>query len=363
MNFCNKLILFTLLALACLFVNAQTRDDDLPNLSKSVYSDLANGCRNNKSMKFLIAGTWGLMLEDEVQSKISLIKSCNKEATYKLLNALYETQPDSFKENLHAIGLSVQECQECEDAILSIKKEKLDKVKAKESSILDKWVKEGVPDDVEPNVNAILKYSGIAKTASFIESLDHNDKIKYLLKIEFETDGSLSSIFTDVEELMDSTFLFSLFSFDELSVEQPAYYDFPNIEKGIAMPSIENVSIFESRKSITHYEPWDAPEYQAGDFDSFTLTVKYNLSKNTIKLVKYEDDENWFDSFCNQNNFDKAFFIENDIKKYLSSKELDGKIRIKCQVRKRKVVVKHYGNVLAEQEIKPKLIVINASTK
>ena len=64
-------------------------------------------------MKYLIAGTWGLMLEDEVQSKISLIKSCNKETAYKLLNALYETQPDLFKENLHAIGLSVQECQEC----------------------------------------------------------------------------------------------------------------------------------------------------------------------------------------------------------------------------------------------------------
>jgi hypothetical protein len=363
MDFRNKLILFILLSLACHFANAQTHNDNLPNLSKSVYSGLANGCRNNKNMKYLIAGTWGLMLEDEVQSKISLIKSCNKEAAYKLLNALYETQPDMFKENLHAIGLSVQECQECEDAILNIKKKKLDKVKAKEISILDKWVKEGVPDGVYPNVNATLKYSGIAKTASFIESLDKNDKIKCLLKIELEADGSLSSISTDVEELMDSTYLFSLFSFDELSVDQPAYYDFPNIEKGIAMPSTENVYIFESRKSITHYEPWDAPEYQAGDFDSFTLTVKYNLSKNTIKLVKYEDDENWFDTFCNQNNFDKAYFIDNDIKKYLSSKDLDGKIRIKCQVRKRKVVVQHDGKLLAEQEIKPKLIVVNASTK
>ena len=224
-------------------------------------------------------------------------------------------------------------------------------------------MKEGVPDDVEPNVNATLKYSGISKTASFLESLDKNDKIEYLLKIEIEADGSLGRISTDAEELMDSTYLFSLFAFEELSVEQPAYYDFPNIEKGIAMRSIENVSICESRKSITHYEPWDAPEYQAGDFDSFSLTVKYNLSKNTIKFVKYEDDENRFDRFCNQNNFDKAFFIENDIKKYLTSKELDGKIRIKCQVRKRKVVVKHAGKFLTGQEIKPKLIVINASTK
>jgi hypothetical protein len=363
MVFRIELILFALLALTCHFANAQTHNDDLPDLSKFVYSDLANGCRNNKNMKYLIAGTWGLMLEDEVQSKISLIKSCNKETAYKLLNALYETQPDLFKENLHAIGLSVQECQECADAILTIKKKELNKVKAKEISILDQWMKEGVPDDVEPNVNATLKYSGIAKTASFLESLDKNDKIKYLLKIEIEADGSLGRISTDAEELMDSTYLFSLFAFEELSVEQPAYYEFPNIEKGIAMSSIENVSIFESRKSITHYEPWDAPEYQAGDFDSFSLTVKYNLSKNTIKLVKYEDDENWFDRFCNQNNFDKAFFIENDIKKYLTSKELDGKIRIKCQVRKRKVVVKHAGKLLAEQEIKPKLIVINASTK
>lgn len=48
-------------------------------------------------MKYLIAGTWGLMLEDEVQSKISLIKSCNKETAYKLLNALYETQPDLIR--------------------------------------------------------------------------------------------------------------------------------------------------------------------------------------------------------------------------------------------------------------------------
>lgn len=137
MVFRIKLILFTLLALACHFANAQTHNDDLPNLSKSVYSDLANGCRNNKNMKYLIAGTWGLMLEDEVQSKISLIKSCNKETAYKLLNALYETQPDLFKENLHAIGLSVQECQECADAILTIKKKELNKVKAKEISILD----------------------------------------------------------------------------------------------------------------------------------------------------------------------------------------------------------------------------------
>lgn len=363
MDFRNKLILFTLLTLTCNFTNAQTHNDDLPDLAQSVYSDLANGCRNNKNMKYLIAGTWGLMLEDEVQSKITLIKSCNKEAAYKLLNALYETQPDLFKENLHAIGLSVQECQECEDAIHNIKKKELEKVKTKEISILDKWMKEGVPDDVYPNVNATLKYSGISKTASFIESLDKNDKIECLLKIEIEADGSLSSISTDAEELMDSTYLFSLFSFDELSVEHPAYYDFPAIEKGIAMSSIENVSIFESRKSITHYEPWDAPEYQTGDFDSFTLTIKYNLSKNTIKLVKNEDDGNWFDTFCNQNNLDMAYFIDNDIKKYLSSRDLDGKIRIKCQVRKRKVVVKHDGKLLAEHEIKPKLIVVNASTK
>ena len=89
------------------------------------------------------------MLEVEVQGKISLIKSCNKETAYKLLNALYETHPDLFKK-LHAIGLSVQECQECADAILTIKKKKLNKVKAKEIFILDQWMKEGVPDDVEP---------------------------------------------------------------------------------------------------------------------------------------------------------------------------------------------------------------------
>ena len=94
MVFRIKLILFALLTLTCHFANAQTHNDDLPDLSKSVYSDLANGCRNNKNMKYLIAGTWELMLEDEVQSKISLIKSCNKETAYKLLNALYETQPD-----------------------------------------------------------------------------------------------------------------------------------------------------------------------------------------------------------------------------------------------------------------------------
>lgn len=111
-------------------------------------------------------------------------------------------------------------------------------------------MKEGVPDDVEPNVNATLKYSGIAKTASFLESLDKNDKIKYLLKIEIEADGSLGRISTDAEELMDSTYLFSLFAFEELSVEQPAYYDFPNIEKGIAMSSIENVSILSHVKAL-----------------------------------------------------------------------------------------------------------------
>lgn len=109
-------------------------------------------------MKYLIACIWGLMLEDEVQSKISLIKSCNKEA-YKLLNALFETQPDSFKENLHAIGLSIQECRECEDAIRDFKEKELDKVKANESSIFDKWMKEGVPEDVKPSVNATFKYS------------------------------------------------------------------------------------------------------------------------------------------------------------------------------------------------------------
>ena len=44
------------------------------------------------------------MLEDEVQSKISLIKSCNKETAYKLLNALYETQPDLEKDLVSEIG-------------------------------------------------------------------------------------------------------------------------------------------------------------------------------------------------------------------------------------------------------------------
>ena len=94
MNFHNRIILLALLSLVCHFSNAQSNNDDFPDLSQSVYSNLANGCKNNKNMKYLIAGTWGLMLEDEVQSKISLIKSCNKETAYKLLNALYETQPD-----------------------------------------------------------------------------------------------------------------------------------------------------------------------------------------------------------------------------------------------------------------------------
>ena len=44
------------------------------------------------------------MLEDEVQGKISLIKSCNKETAYKLLNALYETQPDLEKDLVSEIG-------------------------------------------------------------------------------------------------------------------------------------------------------------------------------------------------------------------------------------------------------------------
>ena len=363
MAFRNKLIIITLLTLNCHFVNAQTSNDDLPNLSKSIYYVLANGCRKNTNVKYLIASTWGLMLESEIQNKISLINSCNKEAAYKLLNALYKTQPDLFKENLHALGLSVQECQECENAILTIKKKELNKVKAEEISIFDKWKKEGVPDDVVPNVNASLKYSGIAKTASFLESLEKNYKTTYHLKIRIESNGSICSIYTDEEELKDSMFLFNLFSFDDLSVEHPAFYDFTNIDKKIAMSSTENISILESRKSLTHDEPWDAPEYQTRDFDGFTLTVKYNLSKKTIKLVRYEDDENWFDSFCNENNLNKTYFIDNDIKKYLSSKDLDGKIRIKCQVRKRKVVVKHDGKLLAEQEIKPKLIVVNASTK
>ena len=114
--------------------------------------------------------------------------------------------------------------------------------------------------------------------------------------------------------------------------------------------------MYESRKSITHYEPWDAPEYQAGDFDSYTLVVKYNLSKNKLTIVKYEADYN---TFSGQKRID----IENDIKKYLSSKGLDGRVVVKFKFRKRKVVVRHNGKLLAEQEIKPKLIVVNASTK
>lgn len=364
MNLHNRLILFILLSLVCHFSNAQSYNEDLPDLSQSIYSNLARGCKNYKNMQYLIAGTWGLMFQDEVQSKISLIKSCNKEAAYKLLNTLFETQPDLFKENLHAIGLSIQECRECEDAIRDFKEKKLDEAKANESSVFDDWMKEGVPEDVKPNVNATLKYSGIAKTASFIESLDKNDKIEYLLKLEIDSDGYVRSVFPSAEELMDSTYLFSLFSFDDLSVEQSAYYDFPNIKEGIAMPSIEKVSISELRKSVTHYESWDAPEYQAGDYDSFTLTVKYSSSKNTIKFKTNENAGNWwFDTFCNQHNFDKVYFIENDIKKYLSSKEFNGKVIIKCQVRKRKVVVQHDGNILAEQEIKPKLIVVKASAQ
>ena len=85
MNFHNRIILLVLLSLVCHFSNAQSNNDDFPDLSQSVYSNLANGCKNNKNMKYLIAGVWGLMLEDEVQGKISLIKSCNKEAAYKHL--------------------------------------------------------------------------------------------------------------------------------------------------------------------------------------------------------------------------------------------------------------------------------------
>lgn len=359
MKFYNRKLLFVLFVLTFHFAFAQSHIDDLPELSISVYSDLANGCRNNKNMKYLIAGTWRLMFEDEVQSKITLIKSCNKEAAYKLLTALYEIQPDSFKENLHAIGLSIKDCQECESALLNVKEKELEKIKANESAIFDKWMKDGVPDGVKPSVNASLKYSGIAKTAAFMESIDKNDKIDYLLKLEINSDGSVCSIYPNAEELMDSTRLFSLFSFDELSVEQPAYYDFANLNKGIAMSSIEKIHIKESRKSITHYEPWDAPEYQCGDFDRFTLTIKYNLDKNTIKVVKGVDDEYYYNNFCNRNDLDSQHFIDDNLRSYLKSKGLNGKIRVCFQLRNRKIVVSQSGvGVLAEQEISPKLIVV-----
>ena len=158
MNLHNRLILFVLLSLGCHFSNAQSYNEDLPDLSQSVYSNLASGCKNNKNLKYLIAGTWGLMLEDEVQSKISLIKSCNKEAAYKLLNALFETQPDSFKENLHAIGLSIQECRECEDAIRDFKEKELDKVKANESSIFDNGSISAAMSDIAPCRRTCDKY-------------------------------------------------------------------------------------------------------------------------------------------------------------------------------------------------------------
>ena len=46
MVFRIKLILFALLALTCHFANAQTHNDDLPDLSKSVYSDLLVSAKN-----------------------------------------------------------------------------------------------------------------------------------------------------------------------------------------------------------------------------------------------------------------------------------------------------------------------------
>lgn len=354
----SRIILFLTLALACQFATAQTSNDNLPDLSLSVYSGLASGCKNYKNMKYLIAGTWGLMLENEVQNKISSIRSHNKEDAYKLLNALYEIQPDLFKENLHAIGLSIQECKECERAILTMRAQELNKIKNNERKLYEKWKEEGVPDDVEPNVRAKLSYSGIDKTAAFIDSVASNDPVHYSFELSLKNNGSLYSVSSDNEELSDTLVLLSLFSFDELEAEAAKAY-FQNINSAIDMPSIETINIRESRKSITHDEDWDAPRYECDDFDRFTLKVKFNLKKNTIKVIKGIGDEYHFSNFCSQNNLDGQSLIEKDLKQFLKSKSLDGKNRVVFQLRKRKVVISQNGvGVLAEKEISPKLIVV-----
>ena len=351
----SRIILFLILALACQFATAQTSNDNLPDLSLSVYSGLASGCKNYKNMKYLIAGTWGLMLENEVQNKISSIRSHNKEDAYKLLNALYEIQPDLFKENLHAIGLSIQECEECKRAILTMKAQELNKIKNNERKLYEKWKKEGVPVDVEPNVRAKLSYSGIDKTAAFIDSVASNDPVHHSFELSLKNNGSLYSVSSDNEELSDTLVLSSLFSFDELEAE-PAKVYFQNINSAIDMPSIETINIRESRKSITNDEPWDD---QCDDFDRFTLVVKFNLKKNTIKVIKRIGDEYHFCKFCSQNNLDGQSLIEKDLKQFLKSKSLDGKNRVDFQLRKRKVIISQSGvGVLAEKEISPKLIVV-----
>ena len=289
---------------------------------------------------------------------ISSIRSYNKEDAYKLLNALYEIQPNLFKENLHAIGLSIQECEECKRAILTMRAQELNKIKNNERKLYEKWKEEGVPDDVEPNVRAKLSYSGIDKTAAFIDSVASNVPVHYSFELSLKNNGSLYSVSSDNEELSDTLVLFSLFSFDELEAE-PAKAYFQNINSAIDMPSIETINIRESRKSITHDESWDAPRYECDDFDRFTLEVKFNLKKNTIKVIKGIGDEYHFSNFCSQNNLDGQSLIEKDLKQFLKSKSLDGKNRVDFQLRKRKVVISQSGvGVLAEKEISPKLIVV-----
>lgn len=53
--------------------------------------------------------------------------------------------------------LSIKDCQECESALLNVKEKELEKIKANESAIFDKWMKDGVPDGVKPSVNAGLR--------------------------------------------------------------------------------------------------------------------------------------------------------------------------------------------------------------
>lgn len=321
---------------------AQSSPKEKPIVTTMMSKKLANACRKYpQTMGMLLARSTGAETTGDLKWKLLLMDEGDPAICEKLLWDLYEVTNPLFQENLQSIGFDNSEITLSTKLIAYLKVEKLgertnsettlstnsitylnesqkkkqrERIIAQEDSLFNAWSKNGVPEDVLPNVHATIKCT--LDTVAFVDYIDslNLDNINYSLMIDIDEHGNVKKRPSQDSNTVNSQYLDELFTHLQLSAK-PSKYLFPTIWKSINMATTEMINIKTIGKRINVY-------------GGFYLLVKYKKKKQQLEII---ENGRLLSEICYKEGLDEAMIMQ-EILSCLKQSPYNGKLRLELEI-------------------------------
>ena len=338
----------------------KTATDGKPVITNLMSKKLAYACRMNPN-------TWGMALGyctgaetvGDLKKLLTLMEGGAPELCEKFLVDLFNNNGTRTPGYLiNTAGFTEEEVQIAIRLIIYFEEEEEKKENAQRQKVLTLqdslfavWSKNGVPENISPNVHAIIKCGDTISFVAYLDSLNIDLMNNHSLKLNVEIDkyGDVIGVeFLDSGNMnhKDQTELLTRMKMNAT----PAKYVFNRTLKSIDMASIETVDIFENLETIKGNGFYEDPE-------KIHLMVKYNRKKQQCEIINYYGENNDFKKICEREGINE-FFVLNKIVSYLEQTSYDGKLRIEFYICRRKLFVRQRSvGVITSGNMTPKTII------